>query len=754
MQRRSMWLALLSFVLVGLAACVRAPATAEPTTEVVTAGVTETAASPTPAPSPTATPTPTPIPYQPTHYRLPFDPADLDALAYRARLRVTFAPADRDPGQALPVHEATYTALNTPAMVDAAVFWLPPEARSEDFLWLFGQQAVLTRRWMWQFAFNGEHGMWTDGHLDVAWNALDREGARQVLVQDVLAEVGRLDPAWFLWFPAGEETVAGLPARRFNLAVADAEAVAQTLTPTWLYDPTEQAVLYGQTQWETTDDAVAWLAEDDTLLGLRLHWQGTFTANDGRTWPVVLHMVYEIEDRRTADQPGEPLQPDRYQATGDVFLPSLKRPTFVLERYADQTSFAGTPHTGLVWVLRLPGLTAADAAELADLYREVALEIGWQPDEVDTAPADDALARLRVTDPDGNAWYISLFAQALQVYQPPFAGAIHGQDRNFFGGYTLSDALCGALGGQARLDHQCVLPDQTECTPDQVVHGACPAASTLPVLLPPGARTCMTQGGAPERADDGAWVCRFGAAEAACELWAYAQATCPRGGPALQAVDIAEEQYTVVLEGHLEPNQVVFYRLPAQGDLTPLAQTYVGDTEEIPLEVLYMGVQMTDAPADVTLSLFRAQGNDRQLRVPATAPMQWLTVTDEPVLLEIRGGAQATDYTLTIAYAPWLIQSNLGQELRGTFDESGVRYFIQPKPLATWELRISGPGVTFDIYEMPEEGSLEPPRLLLRRGTSTVLDYAPDEVLIVAHGVPNTDFVLYARLLQFSPYGP
>ena len=62
MQRRSMWLALLSFVLVGLAACVRAPATAEPTTEVVTAGVTETAASPTPAPAPTATPTPTPIP--------------------------------------------------------------------------------------------------------------------------------------------------------------------------------------------------------------------------------------------------------------------------------------------------------------------------------------------------------------------------------------------------------------------------------------------------------------------------------------------------------------------------------------------------------------------------------------------------------------------------------------------------------------------------------------------------------------------
>ncbi len=708
-------------------------------------------AEPSPTPTPTATPTPEPV--APVAFRLPFDPADLQAVAYRAQLRVQLHRG-ADDSKPLVVHHVKYTAVNDFDVLKPQHFWLPPEYRGDDFLMMFGtEQKSGDASTPWNFVFNQGKGVWMDAHQDVAWQPLaNQEQARWLLHHYLLREIGRLEPQQLVWYADGEEERAGVPARRYRLVVQDRALLEGLWSLPWFYDAQEKQLWAGQTVWDETPQLTAWIGPNDMLLGLEVRLQGTFTSGSGDAWPVTLTLDYQVEEVRATADAGEFIGVPRTTYNSELVLPPPKKPVFVPSDLLDSTSYIGNPITGLVWIVESLQITTDDAREIFGIYANLAHELGYGVDgPVFEDLEHDALGQMRVTDSKGLAWHIIIYPDSLQVIQPPGADILVGQDLNFFNGTMLNQFLCLYGHGFPTLEQTCVLEADKVCTEDEILAGQC-AGLVFPesAWQPPGSMACLAAYGQIAQADAG-WECRF-AANAACELQAYLSGECPIGGDALQALAVGEGQYTISVEEHLEPGQAAFYRLPQLDAFPPVIEEALDPVVggERPREILALGIEIDTEATDVQLFVYDPDTRELISRESSQGRMLWVWFGGG--LLEVRSGSTAVDYTLRVVAAAWLGQGNIPMQVRDVMDDSGARYYIRPKPYSTLQVRVSGPGVTMDIYERPSSEQAGEPRLLVRGQTSALLGSEPADVLIVVHGPPKTPYTLYT--LQTFVGGP
>ncbi len=714
-------------------------------------------ATPVPSIPPTATvtATPTPEPDRISELHLPWNPRDLGWQAYQLNLNVHLFPGDAR--QPLRLHEVQYTAVASFEALDPTRYWLPEDDRGEDFLYLFGSHAVAGKARPWAYHQNQGRGMWMDGLVGVPWQPLSEDQAFGILQRYLLREVTTWSPDLFLWFPQeGQVPLNGLSATRYILAVADATRFQQVFDLTWLAQTEDEAWLYGQTQWQGLTTGEALLAPQGLLLGLNLELDGIFTPREGEPRPVRLRIQYSVTPVSSTDN--KRLAPDPIPLTGQSILPPPEAPDFIVSDLREYFAYMGSPQTGLVWLFSATlGMTETDMRELFQLYQNLLKEMGYDLQPGEPLTEIGMLDRLRFKDKQNQIWYMSLFPKTLQFVQPPGAGRVFLEDADYLGQATLPVVLCGYLGGQALPSRDCLLPDDTVCTVQEVLSGTCAdmAALSTPLLLPPESLTCFNAYGRLDMdAQEGRWLCRF-TEQAFCEVGAFARGTCPRGGQALEILQPQEGDYTIVVQGHLKPGEVRFFRLPHMTqDFAPVGEKDGVFGEVTPREIMALGLQLEAGADDVFYTVFSAENNEPRARARANAPMVW-DWNASHAIVEVRAGATETDFTLTVVAAPWLGQGNVRFEVQGVLDRTGRRYFIRPKPLSTLSVQVRGAGVYVSIVKMTRDPFPTEPEVLVppaRRSRSVVLGYEPDEVLIIVHGPPDAEFVLVTQQISFKPY--
>ena len=716
----------------------RQAAETEETATAVQGGAAGAVSTATSTAVPTATFTPTPEPYRPARLRFPFDPRELGQTAYRATYRVTLAPAG---AEAKPLRGLRYIAVNTPKRLDPFRAWIPSEYRGEDFLALFGLHWEGGRPLSWAYYHNMGRGSWMDGHLRSAWYDLAPEQAHHVMEVYLLREAQILRSAALAFFPEGQEEVLGVQATRYRVTVADEAVLNRMLAPTWFYDVEIKRTRYGRTRLDTLEEGWLLLGPEDLVLGFSLRFRGTFTSLSEEVLPVTLALTYEVQSVPTSLL----LTPERIPANSDVILPAPVAPPYFTDNLREMFTYLGSPHTGLVWGMSFPvEKDEEEAQELFDTFREVFQEVGYRVLEMEPNPMPDVYGRLPFQDEAGYTWYLTIARKSVQIFQPPDAAPIWGEDQDYFGLPLLPDVVCAALGGAPGPDHTCRVTEETVCAADDLLKGTCPdQIPETALMLPPAAQTCMNGYGQVVFTSKGQWQCRF-APGAACELQAYAEGSCLRGGGMMENLKPQPEQFSLVVEGHLRPGESRFFRLPSwEKDFPPVEQESAEGEMLLWAPQGYVFLLESDAD-DVTVLLFDPSGN--KVRTSTTVSGQFLVDTGaDGNILELRAGGQATDFTLTVAALGMMGQGNVPFTAVGTVDDSGARYFLRFKPFSTLTIRLSGSGVYLGVYELPR-GSTLPSRVLVRpevRKRSVVLGPEADQVLIVVYGPPKARFRLY-----------
>ena len=691
--------------------------------------------------SPTATatliPTPTPVPYRPMSLHFPFEPADVGQQAFKVTYQVFFGPED---GEDEPLRGLRYTAVNTPERLDPFQAWIPPEYRGEDFLVLSGTHWEGGRPLPWAYFHNMGRGTWMDGHLRSAWYDLPPEQARYVMDVFVMREAQILHSNGLAFFPQGQEEVLGLQATRYRVEVSDLATLNQWLAPPWFYDAGTEHLQYGRTQLTDLEEGWLLLGPQDVILGFSLCFRGTFTSRSDEVRPVTLRLTYDLEDV----SPSEVFTPERIPVDSKVVLPAPVTPPYFTDNLKKGFTYWGSPHTGLIWGSSFQGERSADEAqELFAAFQEVFQELGYKVLELERNPIPDVYGRLPFQDENGNVWYLTIGRKHLQIFQPPGAAPIRGEERDYFGLPLLPDVVCSVLGGMPGPGHTCRVSPDTVCDAGELLGGACPSsAGQAGLMLPPVAQACINDYAQLVFTPEGEWQCRFGP-EAACELQAYVDGECSRGGSALQDLKPQPEQYSVVEEDHLQPGEVRFYRLPSlKEDFPPVEQSVEGE-QLLWAPQGYVFFLESDT-GDVAMVLY--DPGTKEVRTSTSVNGQMLVDTGaDGNILEVRAGAQETDFTLTVAALGMMGQGNVAYTAVGTIDDSGARYFLRFKPFSTLTIRLSGSGVYLGVYEVPPGDIIPSKELVSPKERRRSVDLGADtrRVLIVVYGPPKAPFRLY-----------
>ncbi len=749
MPRRALWLLSLLAALAWTTGCA---GRAAPPTAGNAGPATSTAPVMAQAPAtPTPPPTPTPQPYDPAPVHLPFAPDDMRAIAYQAQFQVWWQAAKAD-AETSPVQRVRYIAARTFRFIPAADFWFPPEAEPEDLLFLNGtMKRQGEKNSLFAYTYANGQGLWMDSQFDHAWQAARPEAARRVFLQYYLAAVSTLPWDAFVWYPTDEgRDFDGLEARRYTLAVTDWDALSQRVGPDWFLAGGQLQT--GRTHFEAfAAPSAAWVTDDGVLMALELALQGTFAGPQDAPQPVVLRLTYEVQARAETPEAAAALPVQGLGAASDLVLPPPETPPFIDEEIKKSTQWLGSPTVGIVWRVGSIALTPDDAAELLDLVVQVGLEDtdqfrGRGPE----VPPGEALGRATLEDRDGQVWYFSAFADNLQIYQPPASVRLYRQEAGPLSDQTLAAAWCAYTGGTPAGGVRCLWPEGQACALDAWFNDEADCAfPPLGWQFPsPAAAYCRRTGGHVV-ADDAGLRCQFGAnPQAACDLMAYFHRQCGRGGEAVQVLEPAAGQMTFVLQGHLRPGESVFYQIPPVEAFTPLELrgTRGQETPDIEMRPDKFGIGLESPAADVSLSIYR--GAEQMYFQWANQPMYWNGFAQ--AILEVRGGGEPADYTLTIAGAPLLPQGNIPWYGRDTLDDSGVRYYMVLKPFSTWQFQLlQGPGVSVTAYAWP---AIRQEPQLLARGRAFTLPVEPQDVLLKLEGPPNTAIEFF--MLQRFADGP